>query len=484
MKKIFRYITIFSLAVSVTGCGSFIEGFEEDPNNPSGESVDVNNMIQGVMLGDALLHEGEMARLAGMWTDQFTGADRQYISLNQYNATAGDFDSPWTTIYYSTVTQARIAQEKAEKELNPKMMGIAQVIEAHAVGTATALFGDVPFSEVTKVEKPKFDSQTEVYAGVQKLLDNAITNLKLNKGVIKEGKDIYYDGNAQKWINLAYTLKARYYMHTRNYDLAAAAAAQGIDSPAGNMTVPHKDTYYSVNVFYSFLDLERFGYMTAEEAFAPRILDPAQKGTFAKNRNNAKTDEVGRFKYYYTGKIGTYDLNFSNGAFAFNQAYPMVTYAENQLILAESNARRNNIQDAIDALNNRREALNKIYGRPAVDAIPATPTEPEVPAVPAYVPYKTFTLADFTVGGIENPNGVSVQNALLDEIIEERYVTFIGNIEAFNDARRTNNRLGIPIKGTASKLPQRFLYPQSEVNSNPNTPNPLPDLFTPTPVNK
>lgn len=46
MKKIFRYITIFSLAASVMGCEGFVEGFEEDPNNPSGEFVDVNNMIR------------------------------------------------------------------------------------------------------------------------------------------------------------------------------------------------------------------------------------------------------------------------------------------------------------------------------------------------------------------------------------------------------------------------------------------------------
>jgi starch-binding outer membrane protein, SusD/RagB family len=462
MKKIFRYITIFSLAVSVMGCESFIEGFEEDPNNPSGASVDVNNMIQGVMLGDALMHEGEMARLAGMWTNHFTGADRQYISLDQYTVTAGDFDSPWSTIYYATVTQARLAQEKSEKELNPKMLGIAQVLEAHAVGTATALFGDVPFSEVTKVEKPKFDSQTEVYAGVQKLLDNAITNLKLNKGLVKADKDIYFQGNAQKWLQVAYTLKARYYMHTKNYAQAEAAAALGIGSPDNNMAVPHGDSYYSVNVFYSFLDLERYGYLTAEDAFAPRILDPAQS-SFAKNRNNAKTNETARFKYYYTGKLGSYDLNFSNGAFASNQSYPLVTFGENQLILAEARARQDNLTGAIDALNAYRVALNAKFGTGS---------------------YQPYLVTDFAIGGIENKGTLSVKDALLDEILEERYVTFTGNIESFNDARRTNNRIGIPIKGTASKLPQRFLYPQSEVNANPNTPSPLPDLFTPTAVNK
>ncbi|MBC5994783.1 SusD/RagB family nutrient-binding outer membrane lipoprotein [Pontibacter cellulosilyticus] len=483
MKKIFRYITIFSLAVSVMGCEGFIEGFEEDPNNPSGESVDVNNMIQGVMLGNALLHEGEMARLAGMWTDQFSGVDRQYINLDQYLVTAGDFDSPWSTIYYASITQARLAQEKAENELNPKVLGVAQILEAHAAGTAASLFGDVPFSEVTKVESPKFDPQLEVYANVQKLLDDAIANLKLGKGILKAEKDIYFSGKALNWINVAYTLKARYYMHVGDYAKAETAAMLGIPSPAGNMITPHDDAYYNVNVYYSFGQLEREGYMTAEGAFAPRILDPAQANVFAKNRNNAKTDEVGRFKYHYKGNLGTYDLNYS-GAFGYDEDFPLVTYAETQLILAEARARQDNLTGALGALNERRDALNEIYGRDAIPAVPATPTTPEVPEVPEYVPYKELLLTDFAVGGVENTAGLSVKDALLNEILEERYVTFIGNIEAFNDARRTDNRIGIPIKGTASELPQRFLYPQSEVNANPNVPNPLPGLFEATAVNK
>ncbi|MFD2248554.1 SusD/RagB family nutrient-binding outer membrane lipoprotein [Pontibacter ruber] len=485
MKKILRYISIFSLAVSVMGCESFVDGFEEDPNNPSGKSVDVNNMIQGVMLADALLHEGEMARLTGMWTNQFTGVDRQYVNLNEYRVSAGDFDSPWSTMYYGTIAQARLAKKKARAELNPKVEGVAQVLEAHAAGTAAALFGDVPFSEVTVSETPVFDPQEEVYNSVQVLLDSAITNLELNKGILKAEKDLYYTGNAQNWARVAYTLKARYYLHTGDYAKAEEAALKGISSPEGNMVTPHGEAYYSLNVFYSFGQSERVGYMTAENAFAPLLLDPAQQGTFAKNRNNAKTDETGRFNFYYTGEDGAYDLNYADTtAYGYNQGYSMVTYAETQLIIAEARVRQGNVNGAIDALNARRTALNAIYGRPAVPAVPATPTTPEVPAIPEYKPYQMFTLEDFAIGGIENNGSLSPEQALLMEIMEERYVTFIGNIEAFNDARRTDNLLGIPVKGTANKLPERFLYPQNEVNSNPNTPNPLPDLYEPTALNK
>ncbi|MFT5571083.1 MAG: hypothetical protein ACI9RP_003142, partial [Cyclobacteriaceae bacterium] len=37
---------------------------------------------------------------------------------------------------------------------------------------------------------------------------------------------------------------------------------------------------------------------------------------------------------------------------------------------------------------------------------------------------------------------------------------------------------------TGSVLPQRFVYPQSEIDRNPNAPSPIPDFFEPTDVNQ
>ena len=64
-------------------------------------------------------------------------------------------------------------------------------------------------------------------------------------------------------------------------------------------------------------------------------------------------------------------------------------------------------------------------------------------------------------------------------------MTFIGQIEQFNDVRRTGNALGIsPTVTTTTVLPQRFLYPQDEQNTNPNTPTVnAGDFFKPTTAN-
>jgi hypothetical protein len=66
---------------------------------------------------------------------------------------------------------------------------------------------------------------------------------------------------------------------------------------------------------------------------------------------------------------------------------------------------------------------------------------------------------------------------LLKEILTEKYVSLFGQLEPFCDIRRTKNLIGVvPTFGT--KLPERFLYPQDEINTNSNTPSGA-DLFAP-----
>ncbi|MFD2786816.1 SusD/RagB family nutrient-binding outer membrane lipoprotein [Hymenobacter rubripertinctus] len=433
-----------------------------DPNRPA--TVNAPNTIQGVMVADALVHEAEAARVSAVWTNQFTGADRQYLSIEQYNVTSGNFDDVWDLSYYAVVTQARLTAANAASTGAFRLQGVAQVLEAHAIGTLTALFGDVPYRQVgnrAEIPNPAFDPQAQVYEDLQKELSDAITNLG-RPGTIPGPQDIYFSGNAGKWIAVANTLKARYYLQTKNYAAARTAAAAGISSSENDMAMPHQDASGAQNVYYQFLVNERPGYLSAEGSYAAQMLDPSLKGS-AINRNSASTDEAARFNYYFTkAAAGTtdYGIREGEGFSGPDTAFPLVTYAENQLIIAEAAARANTAADntaALTALNNYRTALQKQFptGR-----------------------YAPLTLAILPGTGTDNAK-------LLREVLTERYLLFIGQVGAFNDARRTNNALNIPLKRIGSpSLPQRFLYPQSEINTNPNVPSPLPGLFDKTPINR
>lgn len=470
MKKIPHYLLIVSLGLTLGSCDKFISGYDVNPNAPKDAPSD--QQLTAVELSEGFVMSGEMARTAGIWSDYFTGEDRQYEGLQGYIVAAGDFDSMWGNTYQATLTQARLVQGKASAVNNFRLLGIAQVLEAQMVGTATALWGDVPYSEAfVPNAPPKFDPQAQVYVAVQTLLDQAIANLA-KTGISPGTRDVFYGGDATKWSRAAHSLKARYYLHMAGgkasspfYAQAAAEARLGIASSAGDMLMPYNgNATVDANPYWDFHDYNRTGYMDAANAYAAQLL----KGTA---RNNARTNESARYSYFYTGTTAAAaDLNTNNGAFAADAKFPLISYVETQAILAEVSARVGTATgqaDALASLNNIRTYNGATY-------------------TSATAKYSAYTAADFAAGGLLNggTSALSVQDALIKEVLMEKYLSLIGQIEPFNDIRRTNNVIGVPKKkADAPSLPQRYLYPQSEVNTNPNTPKPLPTLYTKTAVN-
>jgi len=380
------------------------------------------------------------------------------------------------------------------------------VMEAMAIGTAADLWGDVPYTEIAKyprIATPKFDSQASVYAAAQVLLDSAIANITLGGNVADE--DFFYGGSDVLWKAAAHTVKARLYLHTRDYANAITQAAQGIASAGDNMMAPHGDAYgQTFNLYYSFLTYDRPGYMAANSAYAPTLLDinsPSYRG-------NSKTIENGRLNYYYApintfGGLNTgatYDPNVLvdfdwgnpsawNGFFGATTSFPILTFQENQLILAEAYMKQATPDptNALGALNSLRQYY--AAGGPFAKTVYYTGTPnwrissslTISGADVSGVLYDDYALADFAPGGIDN-NGTDDQNtALLREILEERYVTLIGQIEGFNDERRTHNFLGIPTAPGKPNYPERCLYSQIEVNTNPNVPSTGVGLFDKVP---
>lgn len=479
-----KYILTIALAglMILGSCKKLTEGLDVNPNQPA--DAPANLILNGAQVASILVYEGNLARVAGIFTNTFSGSDRQYVEFENYNSTAPDFDDTWDNLYANVIAQAKIGEAKAKDVNNKVLAGMFQVMQAQAFGLAADLWGDVPFSEVgdPKFPTPKFEAQATVYAGVQKMLDDGIANLKSGVGQNPGIKDIFYQGSTAKWVAAAYTLKARFYLHTKDYASAITAAQNGIKNAGGNMMAPHGETYLSdFNIYYSFLTYDRPGYMTADGAMAPMFLDSSSP----KYRGNAKTNETARFNYLYQEGLNTDALepnvlvdfdwdnpSDENGFFGASTSFPLVTFEENNLIMAEALLKTNDDPGALVALNAHRQYLNAGgYINSGYQSMG--------------LKYSDYVMTDFAPGGMVNPvaSGQSTKQALLKEILVEKYITMIGQLEQFTDLRRTKNYIGItPKKG--AKIPQRFLYSQSEINTNPNTPKlSAGDLFKETPVN-
>lgn len=467
--------TAFALgAAGLTGC-DFTDGNDVDPNAATSANADL--LLNGGQVGQILLQEGDFARLSGIFAGYFTGSDRQYAAFEQGRQNNDDFNATWSVGYQETLAQLDLALQAYEEAGNRTGAGIAKVHIALAFGTLADLFGDIPYTQALDAEQfenPAIDSQADVYAGVISTLNEAIGDLNSGQGTINAATELFYGTTvgpgfssaniATAYAQVANTLLGRYNLNIQDYAAAAAAAANGISTPANNMVAPHGGSLGSnVNQYYEFGVSDRGGYLTANGAFAVQLLSDS---------GDDLTDLSGLRDLYYDGPLATADLNYAD-FFAFSAPFPIVTYAENQLILAEARLLTGDQDGALAALNSVRADLNDQFITFEEDD-DGTITD----STGFFAPYE---LSDFATGGVANDGTDSQGNALLRSILELKYAVLVGRIQGFTDVRRTDNFIGIPGK-LGGRVPQRFVYPRIEINSNSNLSSGGPGPDTELPV--
>ena len=466
--RIYIIISILSTTILVSGCKNLFD--ENDiQNNPNAVTdVDVKTLLSGTMLGVSFLHEDTDVRIASMWAGQLNGLSRAHLGFGQYIVSSQTFS--WNNLY-PVANQARLIQTKADILGDKWTKGVGQILEALVMAKATALYGDVPYSQAFDSQNfptPIFDKQVDVYAALQITLDKAISNLSATTGLAFGANDFIYQGDVNKWKALANSLKARLYLHTKNYGQAVASANLGIQNFNGDALIPHGTSQgQNTNQNYDFFRVSRAGDTGFEGTYLRTLLQSRI------NSANTKTNETALYNHYL--KVGitapnSQDPNTTDGVFVADAPHPIMTYYETQLIIAEAETRLGNTNTGLISLNKVRATLANGYLNGKTFSVTNRK-------------YDAYVTNDFGVSGLANPKNLSTtQEAMLYEIISQRYIILLMQYEAFNDYRRLASALPIvqlPIPLTVgTKKPQRFIYPQQEINSNLNVPKAIPDQFT------
>jgi hypothetical protein len=322
----------------------------------------------------------------------------------------------------------RVLQTSVNALHDSLFLGIAQVQEAMLMGFNTEAFGDVVYSHALDGANPPLDPQLAVYDSLQVLLSRAIVNMAAT-GPTNAGPgnaDLVYGGDAAKWIALAHTLKARYYMHTAEvrgtaaYTSAKAEAALGIADTA--------DDYRAV---YSGNPGERNPWGILVVGLSARPLFTPNPSFVDRLRN--RSDTV-RLRLYFTmNGAGTAATGLSSLRSNVGFDQPIVTRAENLLIGAEAAFRTGDLFGAHDNLDSAR-ALYKLSPEPLI----------------------------------------MVGNTLLSEILTEEYINdFQLGLEGWKLYRRTCfPNLPNRSTGGATPMPVRFYYYAAERQTNTSIPEP------------
>ncbi len=459
-----------SLSILLTSCEKMVEGVNENPNNLVQTDIEARLLLKGAQLANIVAQAGHNNRIGGMYSGQLIGFQSLYSNIYGYSLSAVESNQTWSRIYVGCIPNVRAIIDMVPDDY--LMVGICKVMEAHAIGTAATLFGDVPYSEINNPDfpDPVFDSQVSVFTAANALLDDAIADLTAatDRNI---PEDLHFSGDKDSWIAAAYTLKARYLLQMKNYAAAYITAQSGISSYGGNYSffpIGEPGITGDKNLYWTMINGSREGDIGTGNSYLMQLLD-AGSGI---SRNNAKTDEYARFHY---STIIEEPAVTNIGIVAEFEPQELVSFEENTLILAECAARTVDFNTGLGHLNDLRAWMNT-GGRLNSAFIDST------------YQYDAYVAADFTNGGIENPDGIDDTRALLREIIEERYVSGFGTHMPYNDVRRlrvsdSDLIVPFPLNPGGTQQPQRMPYAEIEINSNDNL-DADPGMYVVTEVNQ
>lgn len=440
MKK-FKYILPILLLSGLIACEKG-DKLYTDPEKPL--EVSPATMLSALEVNTFQNVEGDFARIASMYAGQMAGATGQYQAFQNYDITEGDFNNLWVQLYSGTMQNTKIMINTYDGD-NPYYGGIARVLLALNLGISTDLWGDVPYSEAFRGQEGNFtaayDEQSILLDTIQALLDEAISNFQMPESDNVElpgTDDIIYMGSIGNWIKAAWTLKARYANRLSLKDPSGSATMvlayleNGFSEAADIMEAKHSSE--SLNQWGAFQN-QREGYIVSNKFFVDQL----------------KNNDDPRLPYYFSeiegvgfegADISVEQVNTSASTIGkyldVERNFPIFAFFEAKFLEAEAKSRLG--QDASAALN---------------DAIMAS--------------------VNYVTDGVDDGSSIATYTtatATLENIMTEKWKAMFGQIEPYNDYRRTGFP-DVPVRpGSAGAIrayiPKRFPTPQQERQNNPN----------------
>jgi hypothetical protein len=445
MKIVYSYIPVF-IVLFCGSCKKFID-VNQNPNNPE-------NVQESLILApsEVVVSNSLVAGNAAIIIQEYL----QVVALNQPVPQAGtyllrnaDMDGDWSTFYVTALNNLQMLNKNAEADGKSNYAAIAKILTALTLGTATDIWGDVPYSQAfqgSKNFKPVYDQQKDVYQSIQNLLDSSILDMAKQSAIKPGSDDYFYQGDMDKWKRLAYTLKARYYMHltkapghtaAAQADLALQALANGMTSNDDDLKLSFPGTPGQENIWYqNFMPVSTLilashfvdGLKATNDPRLPVMVRPAEETGLYTGRQIGSND-VGSLESYSRPN------DFYAGTSAYNY---LVNYSEALFLKAEATY----IKSGADAAQPIfQEAIKSHMDKLGISSAAAN-----------------NYLA--TRGTLTSANA-------LQRIMEEKSIANFLNIENFTDWRRTGYPALVKVPNALSDIPRRLLYPQVEIISNP-----------------
>lgn len=435
-------IVVFSLS----SCEKNFLEVNDDPNSP--KDVPVNIILPSSQVSLAYCFGGDIARFTSVFTQNVTGADRQFAGYNKYSFIEEDFNNLWNSMYAGNMEDLHVIMQKAENSPGnfDAYNGVAKIMMAYSLMTMTDLFGNVPYTDAFKGNDkiaPPYNTQQEIYTTILPgLLNTAISDFDntTDDFVTPGTDDLIYGGDLGQWTKFAYALKARLAIHLTKLDPIANSQAALDAIVAGGFTANGDDAQLpfeggsNANPWYQYID------QRADISYSS-IDDYYGIGNTLTDGMEANSDP--RFAKIIDVNGDFYAPGFPS-AFYMGDVAPIyfLTYFEQKFIEAEAKLRLGDDPGAEIALHEAVTAnMEKLGVAPADDS--------------------TYQAVNVIWTGTASDK--------LNLIMLQKYYANYLQPETFNDWRRTGQPDLQPNTDAIGPIPRRLIYPTNERLYNANS---------------
>lgn len=457
MKRIYSLAILIAAAFAYTSCEDYLD-INKNPNNPERVSM-------SLLLANTSYRTGDNIQLVGNITSyyvQYLASPNAFGSKDIHDRVA--FDDTWEYLYRLLADISDI-EVLAREEASPHYEGVAKILKAVNLSLVLDVWGDVPYSQAFFGQElqPAYDDDEALYDTLHTLLDEAIVDLSASESAASPGSDDFvYGGSLPSWIKLAYSLKARFLLHTSNTSAFDANAV--LDAVSKGISTNREDAYIEfsgqgIDVYNPWAKVARDqensildGWISEQLADAMNgrtfgVVDPRMPFMFSATDN-------GRFIGVRNGAGRGTGVDISGDRSVLSRDTYYAADTSNILIMTNAEVR------FIEA--EARLSLGDLPG--AYDAYLA--------GIRAHMEMLGVAPAD--INDYINDPVVSVGsgNITLDLIMKEKYVALFLHPETWNDARRYDYQytdMTLPDNHNPElngEFIRRQIYPDSETSRN------------------
>ncbi|HMU45769.1 MAG TPA: SusD/RagB family nutrient-binding outer membrane lipoprotein [Chitinophagaceae bacterium] len=512
LKNIIYSVTLAAIIIAAgAGCRKSQFNINQTQNAPTDSTVTYDVVLPAAIHATGTIIGTQWAvqqRWLGYWARSGTYAPN--VIEETYEITTGFGNGIWNACYDANY-DLQIVKGKAAQKGGTMYEGIARILMSHNFQILVDVYGNVPYSQALKGggnPTPAYDKGIDIYKDLFLQLDTAIDLIKNANLSVAANKDIatndiIFQGNQAKWIRFANTLKLRMLIH--------CYAVAGIDR-AGELAKIAANGYGYLQAGEDVL--VQPGYQSDKpNPFYTTFINTVSGSKTANNIYNAANEwGIGYYdwtadpredRFYKAGDNGLVGVAYGLPPVNDNAAANLASIGPG---VGKTFSAAQNIMTAAESFFLQAEARQRGWittGPTVLDLVNTGITESfryvgaSTSAVPGYLSFNA-SYPDVDVNGVAQGTGGPVGG--LFTILSQKWFALnaTNTLEIWTDYRRVpysevatkviaNNSaaptdhfvygdggaydpgptISVSPQNTSTKIPVRYLYPQSEYNYNP-----------------